>query len=108
MESLQLGDYAGDPREVTESIHRFNAGARANVDWNAKRAQENEMREKKRRWRRSEARRWRELPGWRKLKVRILDLANFFICVPRTEFREEVLPALLEQVRRKCPDRPLF
>lgn len=108
VETLQLGDYAGDPREVTESVHRFNARTRTDEEWSEQRNKENEMREKKRRWRRSEVRRWRELPGSRELKIRILDLANFFICVPRKEFTEEVLPALLKQVEEKFPDRPLF
>jgi hypothetical protein len=40
--------------------------------------------------------------------MKILDLAKFFIKVPRTEFYEEVLPEILRRVEERFGNKRFF
>jgi len=86
--SLGLGDYAGDPREVTEDVHRFNSRARTGKQWREMRTDENRDRRRRAGKNRREERRWMPLPRDRKLEMKVMDLKSFFIKVPRKLFIE--------------------
>ena len=105
---LQLGDYAGNPRTVTEEVHRFNAKTRNPKDYEEVMRRENEARLGRRMRNRQEARRWTLKKVARSLKMKILDVKSFFVCVPRKRFRDEVLPDVMKRMEGKFPGRPYF
>lgn len=106
--SLGLGNYAGNPRTITEEVHRFNGGVRSPEEWAKAKREENEEKRRRVRRRPNERRRWREEPEQRKLRMTIWDLKSFFIKVPRSTFLEQTMPDVLRRLNEKYPGKPYY
>ena len=106
--ALGLGDYADDPREVTEDVHRYNEKSRCREDWVAQRQRENEERRRRIRRNKNEARRWPQLPLRRRLHMKIMDLKSFFIKVPRDQFVGKALPDIMVRLNDHFPGKSYF
>lgn len=106
--ALSLGDYAGHPTGVTEDLHRYSGGARSDQEWRKMREKENEEKRRRRNNNRNERRRQREGPTRRDLRMSVYDLKSFFICVPREEFLQTVLPDVIRRLEERFEGRPYF
>jgi hypothetical protein len=105
---LELGLHVGSARHVTEKVHAFNGGARTHEEYATRKRAENEERARKVRKDRRARKRFPPLAEQRGLDMKILDLAKFFIKVPRTEFYEEVLPEILRRVEERFGNKRFF
>ena len=106
--ALSLGDFANDPREVTEDVHRFNEKMRSDEDWAEHRKKENAEKTRRARRNRNERRRWVHLKEKRTLRMRIMDLKSFFIKVPRDLFAQKAMPDIMRRLNEKYPGKSFF
>ena len=106
--SLELGMHVGAPRHVTEMVRRFNGGARTQKDYERMMKEENRKRREEARRDPRQRRKLRPRRERRNLEIEVLDLAKFFINVPKEEFHGVVMPDIMKRVQEKYGNKEWF
>jgi hypothetical protein len=89
-------------------VHRFNRGARTQKAYEKMMKEENRKRREAAERDPRQRRKLRPRREGRNLEIEVLDLAKFFINVPKEEFHEIVMPDIMKRVQEKYGNKEWF